>query len=296
MTFFAPMWMLSRIRTLTKGYESTTGAKLTNRYVGGAALTLFLTSQLANYALSSWYGDPKRYPNGGGEYWDDETQAWKRGGHWTWQNPGDPVQIEGRYVPGVRSHSGDIYFGQNPDGSQRYIRQGKYATDAFLMLSHPRETLGSKLSLPLRQAITWWTGVEPGSSFQVVNPKLTEEQQGQQRLAALATAVTPFSAETMVQRLEHWMSPEVFREPGATSQFLGLPARRGASFNNSVQALRTALMTNRQDMADEVLRNAQINGIDSKGLIKELHNRLRAEARTEAGIPKTEPPPEVPPQ
>src|SRR5581483_8020823 len=68
--FFAPMWALSRLRSLTKGYETTTGAKLTNRYLAGAALTYFLTSQLANYALSSWYGDPQRHPEGGGEYWD----------------------------------------------------------------------------------------------------------------------------------------------------------------------------------------------------------------------------------
>ena len=296
MVFFAPMWMLSRLRTLTKGYETTAGASLTNRYLAGAALTYFLTSQLSNYAASSWYGDPKRYPDGGGEYWDDETQQWKRGGHWTWQNPGDPVKIAGRYMPGINSHSGDIYFGKNPDGSARYIRQGKFATDAFLMLSHPLESIGSKLSLPLREAMTAITGSEPGSGYQVVNPKLTEDQQNEQRLASLATAVTPFSAESLVQQLEHHLSPEVFREPGAVSQIYGLPARRGASFSSSVQDLRSALDANRQDLAEQILRNAQLNGIDPRGIIKEVGKRMRSGAITAAGIPVTTQPPEPPQQ
>jgi hypothetical protein len=201
------------------------------------------------------------------------------------------VKLGDRYLPGANSHMADIYFGQNPDGSQRYIRQGKFAGDAFSMLSDPIATLGSKLSLPVRAIFEQIGKTEPGSGYQVINPKLTDEQQAQQRIAALANIVTPFSAQELVQSLEHSASPEVFREPGATSQFRGMPARRGASFSSSVQALRQAREANRADLAAQVLRNAQINGIDPKAIEKELNRRLRAEALTAAGIPKTEPPP-----
>ncbi len=303
-TFFAPTWMVSRMRMLTKGFETTTGARLSGRSLAGAAGMYFLTSQLANYALSSWYGDPKRYPDGGGEYWDEESQQLKRGGHWTWQNPGDPVSMgklwgaigEDRYAPGLNSHSADIYFGQNPDGSARYIRQGKYAADAFNMLMSPFETISGKLSLPLRQAMTIATGSEPGSGYQVVKPatEAPPEARTQQRWAAAATMVTPFAAETLVQRLEHWMSPTVFREPGSTSQFLGLPAKRGATFGNSVQALRDALTANRPDLIQQIQRNAALNGVDMKGVERELRRQLLSEQRTAAGVRTTAPPPAPP--
>jgi ABC-type glycerol-3-phosphate transport system substrate-binding protein len=56
-------------------------------------------AELANYAMSDWYA--KKNPNDpkAGAYWDDETQQMKKGGHWTWQNPGGPVKIGDRYVP-----------------------------------------------------------------------------------------------------------------------------------------------------------------------------------------------------
>ena len=306
LTFFAPMWLLSRLRSLTKGYETTTGARLTNRYVAGAAGTMFLTSQLANYAFSSWYGDPKRYPNkedggpGGGEYWDDTTQQVKRGGHWTWQNMGDPVDfgvLPGagtKSSPAVRNHAADIYFGQNPDGSQRYIRQGKYATDAFLMLVHP-EMILNKLSAPIQAAIVQATGHEPGSGFEAIKTETPEQKAHipEQRIAAAARIATPFSAEPLAQKIEHWAVPTVFREPGASSQVLGMPARRGASYTTSLAALQSAIVSGRDDLIEPILRNAEANGVNLRGAVSQIRRGMRTDARTAAGIPPTAPPPGV---
>jgi hypothetical protein len=284
------MWTLSNLRVLAKGFETTTGAALTSRYVAGAALTYFLTSQLANYAVSDWYA--KHQPTGG-EYWDDETKQWKRGGHCTWQNPGDPVKMGGRYVPGVTDNVANIYFGQNPDGSQRYIRLGKAFREPFMWFMHPLETWGNKASMPVRQAWVQLSGVEPGSGYPVINTKLTPEQQKEQRVGEMAEMATPFVARDLLQRLERYVDPKIFRESGATSQLYGLPARKGASFYKSVEDLRDALEDGRQDMVQQVLRNASLNKISPQGVIRELRSRLRSETRTEVGKPKTETPPTV---
>jgi hypothetical protein len=307
-TLFAPMWTLATLRTLTKGYETVAGGRLTNRYIAGGALTFFLTSQLANYAFSSWYGDPQRYPNGGGEYWDPDTQQWKRGGHLTWQNPGAPVKMgslagagQDKYIPiGKDQYLSDnafgVYFGQNDDGSARYIRLGKNWRDGFSWFLDPIQTGGSKLSLPLRQGITAATGVEPGSQYQVVNPKMSPEQQEQQRIAAVAQAVTPFSLEGLVQQGEHLASPSVFREPGATSQWLGLPTRRGTSFMKVYQDLRAAEDSNAPNsVIDQIRRAAEMNHVNFMAVRNELHAERNREKNTATGVPPTAPPP-VPPQ
>lgn len=286
---FAPMWTLSNLRALTKGFETTTGARLTGRYIGGAALTYFLTSQLANYAISDWYAKHSDDPNAGA-YWDPAAQKMVRGGHWTWQNPGNPVQFGEKYVPGLSDNAANIYFGQNPDGSQRYIRLGKGFREPFNWLADPVGTLGNKLSMPLRQVLVQVTGHEP-SGYPVINEKLTPEQQREQRVASVLNLAVPFSANALAERLERWYDPSVFRETGTASQLYGLPARKGASFYGSVEALREALSSGRKDMAEQVLRNAALNKINPGSVIRELRSRLRSQARTEVGLPKTQPPP-----
>jgi hypothetical protein len=191
---------------------------------------------------------------------------------------------------GIGSHSADIYFGQNPDGSQRYIRQGKYATDAFMMFLHP-DMVWSKMSAPLQAAFTLATKHEPGSGFEAIEKDLTPGQQAQQAVSVAAKPFTPFSFETWIQELEHKVSPEVFREPGSTSQFYGLTARRGASFDNSVAALKQAIDTGRQDLIDQVVNNAALNGYNLRSLEGEIKKETRKGARRAIGIPVTEPPP-----
>jgi hypothetical protein len=292
MAFFAPQWTLSNLRVLGKGFETTTGARLTAKYIAGAALTYAATSQLANYAMSEWQA--KHNPTGG-EYWDEGTQAWKRGGHWTWQNPGDPVQIEGKYVPGLTDNAANIYAGQNPDGSQRYVRLGKAFREPFMWMTHPIETLGGKLSAPLRAVFVQLAKHEPGSGYAVINDKLRPGQQMEQRVGAAAEMFTPFAARDMLQKLERFADPKVFKESGADTQIAGLPARKGASFYNSVEDLRTAVEANRMDMAQQVMRNAALNGIKPDSLIKEIKSRARSEMRTQIGIPKPAQPTAPPP-
>jgi hypothetical protein len=294
LAFFAPQWMLSGLRTLTKGYESTTGSRLTNRYVAGAALTYFLTSQLANYAMSEWAAKHNPDDPSAGAYWDEDSQTMKRGGHWTWQNPGDPVSIGGKVSPSIRSHSAEVYRGQNPDGSQSYIQPGKSAQDTFLWFSHPWETLMGKLSIPLRQILVQATKSTPGSGYPVIDSTLPERQQNEQRAAQAVEGFIPFSAQTTAQRVERAMDPEVFREVPGESQFFGIAARRGASFNNSVKAMREAIDNGQDDVAEQIERNAAVNGIDMKGVFNELKKRYRRQARTAAGRPKTDTPPVAP--
>lgn len=280
-TLFAPQWTLSNLRVLSKGYETTTGARLTNRYVAGSALVFFLTSQLANYALSAWYGDPKRHPEGGGEYFDENGNV-QRGGHFTWQNPGDPLTINGKDT-GLSTNAVNIYFGQNPDGSQRYIRLNKAAREPFGWMTDPLKTFLGKMALPIRQALVQATKVEPGSGYPVIDSTLTDKQQMEQRIGSVLETVTPFSARELLQRSERWADPKVFRDIGSTSQYLGLPARKGASFFNSVAAYREALEADRPDMAEQVLRNAVLNKISAKSIQAEVKKRLMRETRTEAG-------------
>lgn len=292
--FFAPMWTLSNLRVLSKGYETTAGARLTNRYIAGAALTFFLTTQLTNYAMSEWYA--RKYPTGG-EYWDEEAGKWKRGGHWTWQNPGNPLKIGKKYVPGVTDNVVNIYFGQNPDGSSRYIRLGKAIREPFLWIIEPLKTFGGKLSTPLRQLIVQYSKNEPGTGFPAINPKLTEGQQMQQRLAEGVEMFVPFSLQQQYQQLLHRLSPHVFQEPAADTQWFGLPTRKGASFYESVADLREALESGRMDVAMAILHNARLNKIDPQRLIRELRERKFREARTAMGVRKwrtTQPPPQEP--
>ena len=276
-TFFAPMWTISNLRVLSKGFESTTGARITGRYAAGAALTYFLTAQLANYASTSW--------------WNMEDKDGKKGGHWTWDNPGDPFKVAGSYVPGVTDNAANIAFGYNADGSQRYIRLGKAYREPFMWMVDPLKTFGGKMSMPLKQAIVQLSGHEPGTGFTAINPKLRPEDQMQQRLAEVGELFTPFAAQTGVEWAEHKLSPTVFRERGSSSQMFGLPARKGTTFEASVVDLREAIESNRMDLAQQILGNAALNKISPKSVIREVSSRIRSETRTSVGLPKTHPPP-----
>jgi hypothetical protein len=203
---------------------------------------------------------------------------------------GNPVYIGGKPVDGINSHAGDIYFGQNPDGSQRYIRQGKYATDAFRMFINPDAFFG-KMSAPLQALFTLGTKHEPGSGFEAIEQAMTPEQQNQQRLMVASKPFTPFVAEPAVQYLAHKASPEVFRAPGATSQFLGMPAFRGASLDSSVKALRDAIATGREDLVQRVIANAAQNGYNLRSMESQIKKETRKEVRRSQGVPLTQPPP-----
>jgi hypothetical protein len=284
LVLFAPVWTLSNLRVLTKGFETVSGSRITARYIGGAALTYFLSAQLANYAMSEWAAKHSQDPSAGA-YWDEETQQWKRGGHWTWQNPGLPLRIYGKPIRGLSDNAANIYLGQNPDGSQRYIRLGKGFREPFLWLTSPLETLKGKLSMLVRQAIIQFSGVEPGSGYPIINPKLPEEKQIEQRISAIADLFVPFSMKSVLDQLERESDAGVFKQTGYDTQIYGMPARRGVSFYRAVESLREALDKNDMDAMRDILRTAALNRIDPKSLIRELRGRLRSEARTLAGEP-----------
>jgi hypothetical protein len=201
------------------------------------------------------------------------------------------VYLGGEAVPGLTSHSGDISYGLNPDGSQRYLRLGKYATDAFMMFIHP-ETIFSKMSAPARALFDMGTialGHEPGTGERL--------QPGQGLPEAGAAAIrpfTPFSVEGVVQQIEHAASPRVFPEPSATTQFMGMPAKRGASFSQSVDALRQAIDSGDDKLVEQVVNNAALNGYKLRSLEAEMKKENRRGDRRAAGIQPTAPPPAPP--
>jgi hypothetical protein len=194
----------------------------------------------------------------------------------------------------LSDNAANIYAGQNPDGSQRYIRLGKAWREPFGWMMAPLETLGSKLSMPLRQLLVQFTKSEPGG-YPVINSKFTPQQQMEQRAGQAVEMFTPFSARSILQRLERFADPQVFKEQAGSSQIAGLPSRKVANFFQAVEDLREALAANRMDMAQQVLRNASLNKISPGSVTRELRSRLRGQMRTEVGLPKTEPPP-MPPE
>lgn len=266
---FAPVWTLSNIRNISAGFNDATATRLTRRWAAGAALTWFLTTQLANYALTDWY--------------QMEDKEGKKGGHWTWDNPGKPLKIAGKYISGVSDNVVNIGAGHNPDGSQRYIRFGKAFREPGLWVLEPLKTLGGKLSLPLRQLLIQIQGVQPGSSFQVIDPKAPPRQQLQQRGAAALELITPFALDEAAQKALRYLAPKAIREPGATSQYFGLPARKGMTLTTAVEALREALEAKRHDLVHDIFKAAAQNRIDPRRIVGEYRARVRRGIRMKRG-------------
>ncbi len=266
---FAPMWTLSNIRTPLAGlFEGELQWDLTKRWVAGAATSWFLTTQLANYALSSYYNTEDRHGN--------------KGGHWTWDNPGAPLQVAGRMLPGVSDNVVNISAGYNPDGSQRFIRFGKGFREPFLWMLEPIKTLGGKLSIPLQWAMVTMTGSQPGG-FQVVDKRARPAVQAAQWGSYTAEQFLPFATSQATERLKRAAMPQAFREPTTTGQFFGMPTRKGLTVMGAVDAIEEALRQGQETMIDGILVAAKANNIDPTKVIEAWSSRRRQQLRQERG-------------
>jgi hypothetical protein len=266
---FAPIWTLSNVRILSAGFENEARMKLTMRWAAGAAVSWFLTTQLANYAMTAGF---KMTDKDG-----------KSGGHWTWDNPGAPLVVGGRNIPGVSENALNIGAGHNAtDGSQSYIRFGKGFREIFLWMVEPLATLGGKLSLPLKWALVMATGAEPGTGYQSIDPRAQEGEKLAQRVSSSVEMFTPFAASDVARAVERKAMPEIFPEPIRT-QFFGLPTRKGISQTRAVLAYEAARDAGREDQAEAVMRAAELNNISRKKVYQGWRQRQSRRRKTAAG-------------
>jgi len=279
---FAPVWTFSNFRVVTNGFQTEAGHKLMGRWVGGAAFAWFVTSNLANYALSGWTWGQGPAPDKNGE---------KRP-HFMWDNPGIPQRVLGQYIPGMGEHSTDIFFGYNPNGSESYIRFGRAYRDVPNFFNSPREYVLGKLGLPLKAAIEMATGREASSDYQVIDRTLPIEEQLMQYATVAGETVMPFVLQDMERQVERIMFPETVPELGSSQATihlgpvpiaLGLPTRSGLTTQRAIEAYDLAKRANRNDLAEQVLKTAVQNHIPRSRVLAGYRDKMRRRAYTARG-------------
>lgn len=281
----APAWTYSNaamgmraIKGFTRPFENATGAKLARKWAVNAGISWFVTTQMLNYALTGYY--------------NMEDKDGKRGAHFTWDNPGAPITF-GNNTIGHRTHTTEnvinIGAGYNPDGTQRYIRFGKAFREPFLWALEPIQTFSSKLSPPLKEALTQITGHEPGTGFTAIDP-----QRGNvmgQRAASAIDLLLPFFAQDIARGVEHKLGPETFPEPTSSVQFMSQPTARGMTKQRAVDAYAQAIEAGDRQGAKMVLQAASANGLLVKrtnphqppGIIELAAQQLRSKKRRAKG-------------
>jgi hypothetical protein len=287
---FAPVWTLSNVRVVTAGYDTITGKRLTNRYLASAAASWFLTTQLANYALTGALGMKDKYG--------------VQRAHWTWDNAGAPLKVGDNYVPGLTENFFNIGFGRNANGTERYFRFGKPYREFPNWATDPAGTFQAKMSRLVGLIAVPITGAEPGG-YRVWDQQSSPEQKRWRTIAETLDFATPFSAQFVTQKVERAIKPTLFPEPSVTSQFAGVPTRQGLSFNQAVDRYREAKDAGREDIAQQVLQAAQWNNLSPIQIVQRYRRPIRTGIRAMMGPRvtydvygnvQTTPPPEPPEQ
>lgn len=273
---FAPAWTLSNIRLLSTGYESETQKRLRNKWVRGAAATWFISTEIFNYALSSWYGGYDK----NGKFHEPRNI---KSGWFSWDNPGATLRLMGKEIPGITENMPNVYAGANPDGSQRYIRLSKGQREVFGWIQNPIQTFGGKLGLFAKQLFVQIGGVEPGSGYQVINKNATLKEQVVQRGAEAATLFSPFVADQLRKTIERTLIPEVTPESGTGSMLGGLPVSKGITLSRAAEAYKIAVEEKRPDLARQVLKVASINKIDPDRVVAAYKSEVTKRKKTARG-------------
>lgn len=265
---FAPVWTLSNLRVLSNGFENAASARLATRYAAGAAVTWFLTTQLANYALSGWYNTQDK--NG------------KRGAHWSWDNAGPPMMVAGKPIGDLSDNALNISLGYNADGSQRFIKFGRGFREPAMWVLAPLQTLAGKLSLPIKVLMAEVTRHEPGSGYQVIGPPGSPGETAQ-RIAVGSELVTPFALQGVRQKVERALLPETFPEAPSPSPF-GLMTSKGLSRTKAADSLEQIMNAGRADLVPELKKAAEANHIPWGDVVRIYKSRLSSRKRTAKGI------------
>ena len=278
MNFFvmAPAWSLSNIRILSGAFENEIGYRLASQWVKGAAVSWFLTSQLMNYTSTSYYNMPDK--------------KGKKGGHFTWDNPGVPLHVAGKWMPSLTDNSFNIGIGYNPNGTERYLKMGRAFREPFLWALDPLETAGGKVGLIPRWAFVALSGSSPGTGYQDIDlssPESTRSRVLEQEVGLAAQQFTPFMLTNTQRKALHYIDPQAFRDVTTPSQMAGIPASSGITLSRAAKGVIDALHDGEDDAVVEIMNYASMNNIDPRAVMN-LVRRLEGTERR-AGQPSTRP-------
>lgn len=268
-TFLAPAWTVSNFRVFSQAFENEAGSRLASRYAVGAAISWFLTTQMFNWAMTSWFKTKDK----------DGNQR----PHFTWDNAGIPMMIAGKPVRGLTENFNKIHAGFNADGTQRMIKLGKGFQEPFSAMMDPVSFVGNKVSLPLRQLFVQATGHEPGSGYAKIDLSGTPKEIAERRLSALSELIFPFTARDIREKTLHAMDPETFQAPVSDTSWYSLPAGRGLSMTKAVQAYEEAKDAGDYGRMRAILSAAQANHLSVKKLLTAVRQRFRKRKTTEQG-------------
>lgn len=290
----APAWTLSNMRILMGAMENEAGYRIASKWAKGAALSWFLTTQASNYASTSYYQMPDR--------------EGKKGGHFTWDNPGVPMRgFNGQPISNLSENALNIGTGYNPavggPGTERYLKLGRAFREPALWFMDPMNTFGNKLGQAPRAAMELFTGSEPGSGYRQFDPqKLTGVSGMMERLALVMTnAVTPMPLQDAKQKAFHYLFPDEVPRQDQSFTMGGFPTSSGVSISRAVKAYTAAMDDGDQDAADMVMDVVVLNHLSPSSVMRgwrqEVTKRRKARQEPEGirydthGNPEGNPPP-----
>jgi hypothetical protein len=278
---FAPVWTFSNLRVITNAFQSEAAWRMTGRWIAGGAAAWFVTSNLANLATTGWIYSGQEGPA------PDKDGV--RRAHAIWDNPGGPIKLGGKYVPGVTDNSTNIFNGYNPDGTESYIRFGKGYREAFQAVYSPYSYITQKLSLPVRTALAIATGHEPGTGYEVLNLRNRPEEIAVQTAMILSESFMPFVLQDMERWAERRGFPELVPEqsPSQARVFgiipLGLPTKKGITATRAVDAYEQAMDDHQPEIAKQILEVARLNNIRPASVIQGWKDKQRKRHKTAIG-------------
>jgi hypothetical protein len=270
--FLAPNWTISKLRTITAGYETEAGMRLTNDYVRGSVISWFLGAQLMNMATTAWYSR------------NDKDGMKPR---LTWDNPGLEVAT-GPALPGATGKMSEnglyIYAGKNSDGSDRYYVPDKGTIgEPLRWLNDPWATFWGKVSLPVRMLFTQATDSAPGSGFQEIRPQDRLEDRIVQHVASFVKdSGVPIVGERLLQSGAHRLFPKAIDAPTQSESVsvggfpIGLPTRKAVSATRAYDAYRAAKDEGDGNRAADILAFAASQGIKTSA----MRSKYKSDKRT----------------
>ena len=150
--------------------------------------------------------------------------------------------------------------------------------------------MGGKLSLPTKIAAAIFTGHEPGTEFQIIDPFIPAEERVAQMGIAASEAVLPFAAHDYAQEAARYLFPEFVPEPSSSQSVIphtgipvGMPSVRGITPSRAIKAYYDAKKDHRDDIAEAVLDAAEQNNIRRSAVRDGYKSRLRHQRQIIAG-------------
>ena len=171
-------------------------------------------------------------------------------GRYTWQN--DPGQEL------------NVYLGQNPDGTKRYVRMGKQFREVMEWGFDPSKKMGYKMSPVLREAVTQITKHDPGSGFPTDFADKEFWESLPDRLLSVAETPIPFSLRPFVT--------------GRPKPFLfTLPTTKGMTNYKAVKYFKEALRAGNDKRIKRIYISSLENNLDAESLLRSAASSVKAD-------------------